>query len=759
MLKKSIYFAILMCLLAISAPANAIGLTIDRTKTINMAVVTQDPNTGDYTVTTTGGDPYFFLSSLPSELDDSADSIYFEYKASQTIDDLQLFFCEPMTEERSQHFPGLLVKTDEWTKMSISIKDAKEKFDWTHAGNYLRIDPGTVPGVTLQLRNIYINAVDNSLTSAQKNTIARHLNTYMKRKYNSHVNSVVIQGDNVTISGTCERTDRKYALVEVPPYTEVTETSNFEYRTDITDQNFTITLPRYSAHGSYNFDRLLSKWAIVDCTHGTDSLVSHARYADEVPAITSPEPGVLTTKKGLGGFYMGANSEDLTKLGIGSVTVNLVLNSLVSATPNTSYYQYQYGGKTYYMNRSVIQSLDQTFKYCQTNNALVSVILLITPSGGDSKYTGFMRHPEYTSGPYTMPNFRTIDGVEAYAATIDFLAKRYSKTKNGRIHHWILHNEVDQGDYWTNMGSQPIQRYTDTYVKSMRLVSNIVRQYDQNASVLASFTHSWTAVSGSSSYTTKNMLNIINLLSSAEGDFRWGLAYHPYPEDLTKPEFWKNDTHSTYDIATTSYITFKNLEVISDWMLNPANKYKGTEKRVLFLSEQGTNSPSYSDRNLRLQAAGACWAWKKVARLKGIDAMQWHNWQDNRAEDGLRIGLRYYPDDADHPNEPKPVWYVWQAAGTEQESAVFDPYMSTIGISSWESIFNDVIGGVDAPTADKSALNVYGTQGTIVVKTGKPVNIYTLTGALVATSTADVAVPAGIYIAKCGSQSKKVVVR
>lgn len=760
MLKKTTHFLILLCFLALSIPAHAVGLTIDKTRTINMVTVTQDANTGDYTIVTTGTDPYFFTSALPAELDESADSLTFEYKASQDLDDFQLFYCEPISEERSQHFPDLIKKTDVWTKVSISLKEAKEKFDWTHAGNYLRFDLGNKVGVTVQLRNLYINVEDMSLTPAQKSLIARHINTYTKRMYNSLVNSVTVQADNVTIAGTCEKDGRKYALVEVPPYTDVTEETNFEYRTDITDKDFSITLPRYCEHGSYTkYDRLLSKWAIVDCTNGKDSLVSSARYADDVTPLNSPEPGVLTTKKGLGGFYMGANKEDLSKLGIGSVTVNLVLNSLVSVTPNNSYLKYSYGGKTYYMNRSTIQSLDQTFKYCQTNNALVSVILLVTPSGGDAKYTGYIRHPEYTSGPYTMPNFRTIDGVEAYAATIEFLANRYSRTKNGRIHHWILHNEVDQGDYWTNMGSQPIQRYVDTYMKSMRLVYNIVRQYDQNASVLASFTHSWTAVSGSSSYTTKKMLEIINQFSSREGDFRWGLAYHPYPEDLTKPEFWKNDIHSTYDIDQTGYITFKNLEVISDWTQNPANKYKGTEKRLLFLSEQGTNSPSYSAKNLKLQAAGACWAWKKVAKLKGIDAMQWHNWQDNREEGGLRIGLRYYPDDADHPGEPKPVWYVWQAAGTEKEDSVFDGYKSTLGIASWNQIFQNVIGAVDKPATDKSALNVYGTQGAIVVKTEKPVAIYTLTGTLVAKTATDVNVPAGIYIVRGNSQSKKVIVR
>ena len=116
--------------------------------------------------------------------------------------------------------------------------------------------------------------------------------------------------------------------------------------------------------------------------------------------------------------------------------------------------------------------------------------------------------------------------------------------------------------------------------------------------------------------------------------------------------------------------------------------YNGNTKRLLFLSENGTNSPSYSDADLALQAAGAAWAWKKVAALSGIDGIQWHNWQDNRAEGGLRIGLRRFPDDKDDPGGCKPAWYVWEAAGTDKEESVFAPYLSVIGINNWTEIFN-----------------------------------------------------------------------
>ena len=56
-------------------------------------------------------------------------------------------------------------------------------------------------------------------------------------------------------------------------------------------------------------------------------------------------------------------------------------------------------------------------------------------------------------------------------------------------------------------------------------------------------------------------------------------------------------------------------------------------------------------------------------------------------EDGLRIGLHFFPDDADNPGGRKPVWYVWEAAGSDRENEVMDPYKSILGIENWREIF------------------------------------------------------------------------
>lgn len=174
-----------------------------------------------------------------------------------------------------------------------------------------------------------------------------------------------------------------------------------------------------------------------------------------------------------------------------------------------------------------------------------------------------------------MPNLTTAKAFNLYAAALEHMASTHC-TPGNRISHWIMHNEVDFANEWTNMGDQPMMRYLDRYIKSMRICYNIARQYDQNASVLGSYTHCWTLADGN--YAPKKMLEATVAYSEAEGDFRWGVAYHPYPQDLTKPSFWIDDTQATYSL-NSKYVTFKNLEVIDAWIRQKENFYKGKTKR------------------------------------------------------------------------------------------------------------------------------------------------------------------------------------
>lgn len=507
-----------------------------------------------------------------------------------------------------------------------------------------------------------------------KYQMAANIKDYLAKDYPSKVTNVQVTSDKVIIKGNCGGSGT-YLLAEITPWQDVTELEKYPYTQDLSGGGFTVTVDRIVPNREgIRYDKVFSKWAVVKVDGDRQTLDSHARYADDVVPKKSPEAVPLRNKKGFGAGDIDLYFSDCKEMNVGSITMNVVLNDYIKGEGSG----YSYGGQNYSLG-AFKDYVDRVTRRAGEMDLVVSAIILCQTNS-------IFKDPENKGGNYTMPNLTTAKAFNLYAAALEHMASTHC-TPGNRISHWIMHNEVDFANEWTNMGDQPMMRYLDRYIKSMRICYNIARQYDQNASVLGSYTHCWAKADGN--YAPKKMLEATVAYSEAEGDFRWGVAYHPYPQDLTKPSFWVNDTQATYSM-TTRYITFKNLEVIDAWIKQKENLYKGTTKRVLFLSEQGTNSPSYSQTDLALQAAGGAWAWKKISKLDGIDAMQWHNWADNKAEGGLRIGLRTFAEGSVSNLTPKPVWYVWKAAGTAEEDSVFDQYKTTLGISDWDSILNAV---------------------------------------------------------------------
>lgn len=507
-----------------------------------------------------------------------------------------------------------------------------------------------------------------------KYQMAANIKDYLAKDYPSKVTNVQVTSDKVIIKGNCGGSGT-YLLAEITPWQDVTELEKYPYTQDLSGGGFTVTVDRIVPNREgIRYDKVFSKWAVVKVDGDRQTLDSHARYADDVVPKKSPEAVPLRNKKGFGAGDIDLYFSDCKEMNVGSITMNVVLNDYIKGEGSG----YSYGGQNYSLG-AFKDYVDRVTRRAGEMDLVVSAIILCQTNS-------IFKDPENKGGNYTMPNLTTAKAFNLYAAALEHMASTHC-TPGNRISHWIMHNEVDFANEWTNMGDQPMMRYLDRYIKSMRICYNIARQYDQNASVLGSYTHCWAKADGS--FAPKKMLEKTVEYSSAEGDFRWGVAYHPYPQNLTKPSFWIDDTQATYSL-NSKYVTFKNLEVIDAWIRQKENFYKGKTKRVLFLSEQGTNSPSYSESDLTLQAAGGAWAWKKVSKLDGIDAIQWHNWADNKAEGGLRIGLRTFAEGSVSNLTPKPVWYVWKAAGTAEEDSVFDQYKTTLGISDWDSILNTV---------------------------------------------------------------------
>lgn len=516
------------------------------------------------------------------------------------------------------------------------------------------------------------------------------LNTYLRKNYPSQIFQAHVMESSVKIVGKYVG-EGDFCLGEIPPYLDIMQVDKAPYKTKLENSSFEIVLDRFVERDGVLYDRLLSKWAIFKGGIDKDQLVSHAHHVDEISAFQNLPPIKLTSKKGLGGIIANQYISDFTLLGISSATINVCITQFMHLTPREGDIEHVYGGRTYYMNEWYVKNVfDIPLIEAAKHNIAVAAIILVEPAFKcvDPEIGALLQHPDYFRGVYTMPNMLSLESVNCYAAAFDFLAKRYCTTDNryGRIAHWIMHNEVDGCIDWTNMGIKPVTVFTDSYIKSMRICYNIVRQYDKQAEVFGSFTHSWTEIAnvGWWLYTSKEMIDLLNVYSRVEGDFQWGLAYHSYAQDLTNPCVWI-DPNATFSMDT-KFVTFKNLEVLSKWALAKENKYKGTLKRSVWLSEAGVNSPTYSGENFQKQAASLAYAWKKINALEGIDGLQWHAWFDH-PDEGACLGLRKYMNPT-YNGEAKPVWHVYQKAGTDEEDEYFEQFLPVIGISDWNIIEN-----------------------------------------------------------------------
>jgi len=498
----------------------------------------------------------------------------------------------------------------------------------------------------------------------------------------------------IRIEGNVRKEPGPFFLADIPMDLVLNDERSWETLVKVTpDDNgaFKIDVPRKSQRNGLVYDRLTSRWQLV--RQGTPGIepISHARYAGWVHC-RSPDlpPAKPANKKGLGGWSPNRLPGELADLGISAVTVNLNVHPYISNKPAEGAVPVQWQGRTYYVHEDRLAGMDKAFLEARKRGAMVSVILLIgNPAKSSDPTIKILGHPDARKeGTYAMPNITSEEGIGLYGAILNYMAERWSRPdgKFGRVHHWIIHNEVDAGWVWTNAGDKPDIVFMDLYQRSMRLTDLIARKYDPNARAFITLTHHWADAGSAKWYGSRRMIELLLDFCKAEGDFPWALAYHPYPQNLFNPRAWE-DEQATFSFDTKK-ITPKNLEVLDAYMKQPALLYQG-EVRPVHLSENGFNSKDYSPKSLEDQAAGMALAWKKMAKLSSIQSWQYHNWIDNRSEGGLKIGLRKFPDDKDDPLGKKPIWFLYQALGTPREDAVAAPYLKTLGIRSWDEIIHN----------------------------------------------------------------------
>lgn len=688
-----------------AAEIAAENFAVDIPVSLNLAVKNQmnavQNADGSYSIETLGIDANINAVNVTAVYDfEKTYYISFDYIAVDGLDDMEIFFGPPISATQSVK-AGSLPATAVYKTFNVNMT---ANDNWRQRFSQFRFDFGKAANQEIQVINIRLRSA--SQEELDKDPLVQNVifNEYLNTNFTNKVDSIKLDSTSVFIKATIKENTGNLYLCELKIYDQVYLKKDFETAIPIAagDTAIDVQQPRFTGAGDATYDRLYSRWVIAEKSGGEYILKSFAHYPTDISEISKWElPEIKpASKKGVGGFGItGGGAADITDLKLDNVTVNVVLNSLISLSPTA--FSYNFNGKIYYFNAASVAGFDNTFKTCAANKTMVSLILLVARAGSAALQSIFV-HPDANNGPYSMANVTSLAGTNYYAACVAFLSERYYRPDQqyGKIDHWIIHNEVDAGYYWTNAGKKPMAVYSELYDRSMRTVYYTARRFNPAAKVFISLTHHWTVSENADYYAPKEMLSLLTDMSEKQGDYEWGVAYHPYPANLREPKTWL-DVPVNNNINTSQQITPKNIELIDTWMRLKTSLYQGLKVRTLLFSEQGINSRTYSQTDLNNQAAGIAYMWKKFNRLPTLEGIQHHRRVDHSNEGGLLLGLwTIVPGTVQTQDYRKPGWYVWQAANTADEDDSFAFALPIIGVTNWAQTFNPLAGEVTPRKAD-----------------------------------------------------------
>jgi len=668
----------------VSAGEVAIELDISKANHVKAGVL----DGGGYDIETTGNNPYVICKPIVGAYDpDKQFVLSFEYFCIKGLSSIQLYYVSPIRRGQVAEGPPVL-SSEGWTEYSMNIKTCQLPGSWKGGYRKFRLDLGSHAGRKIRLRNIRLRGPNEYERRQAEEAERRHkavadFDAKMKRmveaKYDGRIERVAAKADGILLKLNADASGGDLYLCEVPLYQTPVGRTEFVWKKQLAGKKGKQTIKLARMRGAY--DRVFSSWILMRKTAGGFEPASHQRFAESIPSkwkLTRDRP---ISKKGTVGMHGGDKFQydDYKALGIHNCTKNILLNHLFTANPGKDFLEHKFNGTTIYVNPGALQRYDLAMKEMDELNIVVSAIILI-------KRGAPLGHPDCApAARYAMANVLEEKGWNLYAAALDFLAQRYTRgdRKYGRITHWILHNEVDSGWIWTNAGEIPMDTYLDLYYRSMRTAQAVIRRYGNAGNVLISLTHYWTDRHNERCYAPKDMIDLLAKRSVQEGNFDWGLAYHPYPQNLRDPRTWL-DTKATFDFQTKQ-ITPKNLEVLDAYMRQEQMLYGG-KVRTIVLSEQGSNSPDYSEISFRDQAAGLLYTWLKFDKIDSFEAYIHHRWMDSPHEGGLNLGLWTSRIGQTPQHTKKPAWDVWRQVGTDEQDKAIEKYGAVIGQRNLENI-------------------------------------------------------------------------
>jgi len=505
--------------------------------------------------------------------------------------------------------------------------------------------------------------------------------------------SCTTDGTNIKITGsvTGEQSDPAYYdgyiyLFELKAYEREigsrTDYAGWQNRTD--PVSFTLPL----GFGTED-DKLYSSFvlAVYDGT---------AYHAISEPAFVN-NPEVLArnknaykeplSKKGL--LLDGDMIADAMYLGVKNTSVTIAFQQILGQGID-----YTYDGKTYHFNKEMVEYYDNIIMRFSMKDISVTAILV----NGWNDNTPELIPPGVEKKPkiyYYMFNTATKEGVETLKAVASFLAERYSglSGSKGKVSNWIIGNEINNQE-WNYIGPMEQDAYVAEYLRAFRLFYTAIRSVSANDRLFFSTDFFWNDPEASDlKYSAREVIRSFARMAREGGDMDWGLAYHPYADPLTEPEFWDDGANGRVtDSMDSLIVNFANLHILTDFMRQSQLLDQNGEVRHIILSEQGFTSKSATRGDVEyIQAAALAYAYYIADSNPYIDAVLMHRQVDNVSEASTYVAVGLWECDMNSPNTVKATmrkkaWEVFKNMDTKRSLATNEFAKEIIGIEKWSDV-------------------------------------------------------------------------
>ena len=451
-----------------------------------------------------------------------------------------------------------------------------------------------------------------------------------------------------------------------------------------------------------DYDLLTARFTVTADSKELDGVC----YVTDIAPEVSRGDRSLPPKGNPIGTWVTCPGADIDRLGLGAMMTEINSTWIQTLTPEKDDIPHVWNGKTYWFVKAMMDTYDRLMMPC-IQRGIPCLLRLINRfsyrlKGSDTALRAVIGHPGYEDTGFSEQmsafNITAEEGLDMYCACVDFLCARYADPQSPLFCVTVMDvgNEINAQAVWHNCGPMPCAAYMEEYTEQLRLAHLIGRRYNAAFRADVSFDHHFAIPYRPDPlryYPSKECLYRLAELSRRDGDFPWGISAHPYPEDLSKPDFY-NDKTATFSFDTPR-ITMKNIEVWQALVESPELRCRDVPRAVVF-DEQGFHT-DYDDPESENKGAYAfVLLWQKMKNCPNLEQFLINRYADmpQGDEGGLHLGLRYergYADDSHlfiNPGPYKRICAAIQALSTAEEERWIAEARAYVGEALFDSLLH-----------------------------------------------------------------------